>query len=118
MFLAYNMIPLNMTSFLYKISGIIGGPSVPSGYIPPNQGAARIAGALNVMITIALILATFYFIYAGYLYISSSGDPGKVKTAQASMQWATIGILVSVTAYLLVGVIAGAVGVTNFKLPF
>ncbi len=105
-------------NIIYKVNAILGNPSVPSGFIKSTEGAAKIAGMLDFLIIISTILATFYFIYSGLLYITSAGDPGKVKTAMASMQWATVGLIVCIIAFILVRVIGATLGITNFNLPF
>lgn len=114
------MILSSMNAFFYKVVGVIGNPGVPTGYIQPSDGAARIAGLLNLMIAIAAIFATFYIIYGGYEFISSNGDAGKVKTATAVIQWAVTGLVITLAAYLIVGIVFSVLGVQKsmLQLPF
>jgi len=56
--------------------------------------------------TIGFALVTLMVLYAGVLFVVSSGDPSKLSTAKAVLLWALIGgvvILVAATISALVG---------------
>ena len=44
------------------------------------------------------LLGTIFIIYAGFIYITSSGDESKVKTAKKSLSGAIIGIALAILA--------------------
>ncbi|WKZ23574.1 MAG: hypothetical protein QY312_02295 [Candidatus Dojkabacteria bacterium] len=56
--------------------------------------------ALNVILPIAGVLFVALFVYAGVSYMLSTGDPGKVKNAQAVMTNAVIGFLIVSFAFV------------------
>ena len=66
---------------------------------------ATIAGnVLDIILLISGILAVFYLIYSGILYITSAGSPDKVKTARAGIINSIIGIVIIVAAFFIVKV--------------
>jgi len=60
---------------------------------------ARIA---NIFVTIAGILAFFYLVYAGILYITSGNNPDQAKKAQAGLVNVIIGIIIITLSYVIV----------------
>ena len=59
-----------------------------------------------IFIAVSIIM----FIWAGILFISAQGDPGKVAEARKAVIWAVIGIVVGLLGYLSVAIIKGALG--------
>lgn len=47
-------------------------------------------------------VATVMFVYAGFLYITSQGDPNKVKSATTIFRNVAIGFVIILVSYLLV----------------
>lgn len=106
-----------LQTIVQKVQGIIGTPVVPTGYIQPSQGAARIAAVINLLFIGASVLAVVFIIFSGINYISSGGDPGKLKTAQAGLFWSVLGLIIVGAAYVLVRIITGVLGVTDLNIP-
>jgi len=92
------------------VDDIIGNSKIPSGFVNPSNAESRIAGFFNLSFTIATILATFFVIKGGLDYIMSSGDSGKVKLAQAEIQYALIGLVVALSGFIVVRVVTNALG--------
>jgi hypothetical protein len=66
---------------------------------------ATIAGTvLDIILLISGILAVFYLVYSGILYITSAGSPDKVKTARAGIINSVIGIIIIVAAFFIIKV--------------
>jgi len=57
---------------------------------------------LNVILLLAGILAVFYLIYSGIQYITSAGNPDKIKSARAGIINAIIGIIIIVAAFFII----------------
>lgn len=66
------------------------------------QIVANIATDITV---IAAYLVLGYVIYGGYLYIFSSGDPGKVSAGKKTLTQAFIGLAIVMSAYLIMSTI-------------
>ena len=89
---------------------IIGTSKVPTDFVTPGEAEGRIAGAFNLMFTIGMILAVAFVIKGGIDYIMSSGDSGKVKLAQAEIQYAIIGLVIALSGYLIVTIVTNTLG--------
>lgn len=63
-----------------------------------------IQAILSVTGSIALLM----FVYGGFLWLISAGSEDRVKTGKEVMKWATLGLVVIVTAYLIVSTIVTA----------
>ena len=59
-----------------------------------------------VFITVAIIM----FIWAGILFLTAQGEPEKINKARHAVIWASIGIVVGLLGYVIVGVLRGALG--------
>jgi len=66
---------------------------------------------LGVVVPLAGIMFVGMFIYAGITYITSSGDPGKVKSAQAMMSNSAIGFVIVVAAFVILSIVEKALGI-------
>ncbi|MCX6778948.1 MAG: pilin [Candidatus Magasanikbacteria bacterium] len=75
--------------------------------------AGRVAyGFIAVMGSIALVM----FVYGGFLWLTSRGEPDKIKKGKDVFVWSTVGIVVILSSYLLVSfVISGITGTTGGK---
>lgn len=66
---------------------------------------------LGIVLLLAGIIAIFYLVYSGFLYVTSAGNPEKVKTARQGIINAIIGIIIIVAAFFIVR-FAGLIGNT------
>ena len=72
------------------------------GVTDPNVLINRIIKAIiGVTGSAALVI----FIYGGFLWLTSMGDPGKVKEGTGAMKWAAIGLVVIFSSYILINFI-------------
>lgn len=69
-----------------------------------------IGSILNLLLFIVVVAAVLYITLAGFKYISSQGDPGKAKEAQAAITNAVIGLIVAFAAYFLVQLVLSQLG--------
>ncbi|HOQ15335.1 MAG: hypothetical protein AB7D02_03090 [Candidatus Paceibacterota bacterium] len=63
--------------------------------------------ALNWFFNIVIILGVIFVIYAGFSYITSSGDPAKTKRALQILMYALIGIAIAVLSIALIKFVTG-----------
>lgn len=61
---------------------------------------------INFAIMAIGVLGVIIFIYAGFLYLTASGDEAKITKAKNTMTWAIVGIVVSVLGYVVVRTVA------------
>lgn len=58
--------------------------------------------ALNAVIGVAGLVAVIFVIVGGFNYMTSSGDPGKIKKAKDTILYAVIGLIICVLAFAIV----------------
>jgi len=85
-------------------------PTNVSGIVAPADADARIAGFFSMAFIISTILATFFVIKGGMNYVMSAGDASKVKSAQTEIQYALIGLVISLTGFVIVSVVTNLLG--------
>ncbi|MFZ3074166.1 MAG: hypothetical protein WA093_03500 [Minisyncoccales bacterium] len=63
----------------------------------------------NYAIGILIIVAVFYVIWAGYTFVTSSGDTEKINTARQRIMFAAIGIVVALLAKGVISLVLSAI---------
>lgn len=80
----------------------------------PLEGIDNIGSLVSrlliFIIPIAATILVFVFIWGGYDYMMSQGNPEKVKSAQAKITTGLIGFILMVISFLVVRIIAQLVG--------
>ena len=51
------------------------------------------------------------FIFAGFLFLTANGEPGKVALAKKAVLWATVGIAVALAGFSASNIVRGLLGV-------
>ena len=69
--------------------------------------AARL---IQVVIGIVGVLAVCVMVYGGFMYVTSTGDPGKTTRARNILLYGIIGVVVAGLAYAIVYFVSQAVG--------
>jgi hypothetical protein len=67
-----------------------------------------IIGAITILATLFFIVYAFL---AAFEWITSGGDSGKVAKAKDRLIWSTLGLILMVAAYMIVGLIGSLVGI-------
>jgi type IV secretory pathway VirB2 component (pilin) len=60
---------------------------------------------LEYIFPIGVFLAVIFIIIGGYMWMTSSGNPEKIKQAQGTLTWAIIGLVLLTLARVLVEVL-------------
>lgn len=86
----------------------------PQAYAAAGCGNQKDVGTVaNAVIEVVLgfagVIAVCVVIYGGFLFLTSSGDAGKVKKGQDSIKYGIIGLVVSILAYVIVAFVSGMV---------
>jgi phosphoglycerol transferase MdoB-like AlkP superfamily enzyme len=61
---------------------------------------------------IAILLSIVFALLAAFQYMTSSGDPAKVKSATQSLIFTAVGVAVALIAFLFPSIVAGIIGTT------
>ena len=70
---------------------------------------AFIAGALKVLVMIALPIITLFLVISGFLFITAQGNQQKLETAKKNFLYVVIGALLILGAWILATLIAGTI---------
>jgi phosphoglycerol transferase MdoB-like AlkP superfamily enzyme len=107
-FLALPAVGLLTPDFVLAEDGVEGPGSGP----PADLDVIEVLGGLvNWMFYILMIVAALFLVFAGFTYLTASGDPDKVKKAHDSVMWALVGVAVAVMARGLVALVEKILGV-------
>jgi heme O synthase-like polyprenyltransferase len=71
------------------------------GYTGLTDSSNLMSGILNTVYFWAGIVAVGFIVYGGYLYVLSSGDPGKVRKAKDTLLYSVIGLVVVLVAFVV-----------------
>lgn len=64
--------------------------------------AGVIVGALNILSILVGVAAVFMIMLGGFRYITAGGDASKVASAQNTIIWAIVGLVVTAMAQVIV----------------
>jgi hypothetical protein len=67
-----------------------------------------VAKIANVAVAIAGVLAFFFLIYAGILYITAGNNPDQAKKAQGAVVNVIIGIIIIALSYMIVRLVGSS----------
>ncbi len=70
---------------------------------------------LNMLITISIPIIVIAIVYAGFSYVTSQGNPEKIKTATRTLTYAVIGAILIIGALVITDIIGGTV--QSFSQP-
>ncbi|QQR65380.1 hypothetical protein IPH92_02265 [Candidatus Kaiserbacteria bacterium] len=65
---------------------------------------------IDILLVFALPLIILYIMYAGYLFVTAQGNPGKVTEARTALLWAVVGGVIVLGAKIIVDVIQQTAG--------
>jgi len=60
-----------------------------------------ISTSINIVLSVLGVLLVIYFLYAGWLWMSSQGDEGKIKKAKSILYQSTIGLFIIFASYAI-----------------
>ena len=68
-----------------------------------------IAGALRILVMVALPIITLFVVYSGFLFVTAQGKPEALNKAKANFMWVLIGALLILGAWIIATLIGGTV---------
>lgn len=63
----------------------------------------KVITALNFFIAFSALVAVILIVVAGYMFITSAGDPEKVEKAQKALTAAVVGMIIVFLARVIIG---------------
>ena len=94
---------------LYNNLTLLAAKVDPVGGSGDNNLAKNITTILNNIIAVLGLVAVIVIIIGGVNYMSSTGDPAKVKKAKDTILYGLIGLVVCVLAFALVNWVIGSI---------
>ena len=93
-----------MSKFLIQL-----GQAIDAGKagIPTMSGDKLLINGLNLTYFLAGVIAVIVIIIAGILYITSTGDSGKVAKAKNLLTYSIVGLVVVLLAFVITNFVIG-----------
>lgn len=98
---SFLLLPFTASAQLDLGGGYLNKARANAGYGTANETtlAATIGSIVNVTLSLVGVIFLLLTVYAGFLWMTASGDEGKVDKAQSIIRAAVIGLIVIVGAY-------------------
>lgn len=64
---------------------------------------------LDIVFRLGTVVAVFFIIYSGFLFITAQGDPPKLQTARKAFLWTVVGTAILLGSWLLATAIKGTI---------
>jgi Type IV secretion system pilin len=80
-------------------------PAAPVAALP-----AMLSNVLNVTLGALGVVALLAFIWGGFVWMTSGGDPGKITKARKTMIWAVAGLAIIFASYSILALVFNAFG--------
>jgi len=97
-----------VTPVFLVYAGDVGGPGQPTMKIKIENPFKEdtIVGLIEtivneILMPIGGVVAVLMIMYAGYLYVTAQGDPGKITKAHDALKWAVIGAAILLGAWVI-----------------
>jgi hypothetical protein len=68
-----------------------------------------IAGALRVMVEVALPIISLFIVYSGFLFVSAQGNDEKLSVAKRNFMYVIVGAILILGAWVIATLIGGTV---------
>lgn len=82
------------------------------------DSAQMVTNLINWVIGFIGVVAVVFLVYGGIGYITSSGDPGKVKKARDTILYAVIGLIIVALATIITGFVSNLIRTANENNAF
>lgn len=86
--------------------------------VNPAAKVSSIATLMDVIAPIAMVIGAFIclamLIWGGFTYLTSAGEPDKLQQGKRTLTYAIIGVILMISAVLLVNLITYILGVNSF----
>jgi hypothetical protein len=73
----------------------------------PDDIGLILLAIVEILLRVGAIIAVGYIIYAGFMYMTSQGEPDKAKNAQQTITNAVVGLVIALLATGVVAFIGG-----------
>ena len=92
---------------------VLGDIPIPAGYSTDKDLGPIFAQVLSALVAVGIPIAGLYVVYAGYLFVSSTGEPKQLDAAKSALFNAVIGTALIVGASIIVETVRSTVSGLN-----
>lgn len=93
-------------TIIFSLAVLLLLPSVALAVDPLTWVLGIVNRFLDIIVwPVFLSVSVVMFMWAGFLFLTAQGDPGKNATARKLIIWAVVGIVVAVFAFSIVGIL-------------
>lgn len=85
-------------------------PSSSSTGLSDSAPYTIITNTMNWLMAMIGIIAIFMFVVSGWIYLTAGGDEKKTETAKSNIKFTIIGLVVALTAFIIVRLVANLMG--------
>lgn len=64
-----------------------------------------IRSIIKIVVGLAGLIATGFFVYGGIGYITSSGNPDRMASAKSTLIWAAVGLAIVIGAFVIANIV-------------
>lgn len=89
------------------------GPGIAPGANPTQTAELIIGNVIGIITIIAVIYFTFQIIFAGYAFLTTEGDKGKMEAARKRITEGILGLVVVVIALGIGALVSTLLGINN-----
>jgi len=91
----------------------------PTDLTSSSNVLGALEGWVSDIVGLITILATLFFIVyafiAAFNWITAAGEKGKIEKAKDRLIWSTLGLILIVATYAIIGLIGGIIGLELLK---
>ncbi len=88
--------------------------------LQPGKAGSIVGNIISALLIFAIVVTLIYLVYGGIKYITSGGDKAKIDAARSHIRAAIIGVVISLSAYLILNIITQVFlghSIGTFSLP-
>jgi len=103
-----NILPISLQANVNELLGVVEKPAGVGAFDSQAGGVGLlvfISNGIQLLTVVAGIWTLFNIIFAGYIYITASGDSGAASKVSDKITQSVIGLLIIVGAYSIVGLL-------------
>jgi len=87
-----------------------GGDAVPTNAKTSSSGFMNTVGkAIEIVFGLLGLLAVIMIIYGGFLFMTSAGNPEKVKKGKSTILYGLVGLIIALLAFVIVNFVLDSV---------
>jgi len=93
---------LTLTALMLPVAALADAGPYLENPIKYNTAGELFLGIIRYFLAAVALISTLMFIWGGYLFLTSGGNPEQVKKGKDVLLWSSIGIIVIIGSWVLI----------------